>query len=57
MLEVWLEMGIEMFDFNHDLAIDYARSTGFSKELSYRVGWRIIVERYEREKKAYLGRR
>jgi hypothetical protein len=51
-LEVWMEN----FDFDHDLLLGKARGVGFTEEMDYRGSWRIILGRYERAKKAYLGR-
>lgn len=51
-----LEMWMELFDFNHDLIIEKAKATGFTEEMPFQDTWRIVFERYERAKKAYLGR-
>jgi hypothetical protein len=51
-VEIWMES----FDFDHGLMLEKARGMGFVDELSYRESWRIIVGRYARAKKAYLGR-
>ena len=54
-LEEGLEMWMEHFDFDHDLILDKARSTGFKEELSYQEAWKKVFERYAQAKKAYLG--
>jgi hypothetical protein len=55
-LEDGIDTRMERFYFNHDMVIEKARATGFLEEMPYQDGWRKIIERYERAKKAYLGR-
>ncbi|KAH7065117.1 hypothetical protein B0J12DRAFT_613154 [Macrophomina phaseolina] len=50
-----LEMWLHVFDFDHHLKLDKARSVGFAEEVPLRQMWKTAVERYARAGRAYLG--
>lgn len=53
--EEGLEMWMEHLNFNHDLVIKKAKRTGFLEEMTLQEDYNIVLGRYVKAKKAYIG--